>query len=123
MGLIESMKDSGFQVTQVDIGVKHVTLIHGESIIGHVYYSESSKQFTIDKPVFPQMSQNPNGNMGISLLPLRPYIAPDLPEIVVREDHVVYLAPVREDMEKLYRRRVSDILIPDAKDISAIKLT
>lgn len=105
----------------VRIGVRHLTLVDGESLIALVWFNEKTRVYTLDYPVFPNLTQNPNtGRPGVSLLPLRPYIKQGLKKIDVHENHIVYIAEIREDMEKLYTQYNSDIVLADVSDMKRI---
>ena len=110
-GLI--LKSSG----QVDLGVLHVTLVDGESIIGHVWKDETT--YTVEHPVFPNLQSNPGtGKLSVALLPLRPYLKKNVAKITLLDSHVVYTAPVSKEMEKLYQQFTSDIVIADMADVN-----
>jgi hypothetical protein len=105
----------------VDLGIKHVTLSDGESIIARVWYNAVDKEYNLENPVFPNLTQNPeNGKMAVSLLPIRPYVELRQPRMTLKDIHVVYTLPVRKDMEKLYRQMTSDIQVADASDLNSI---
>lgn len=104
------MSNDGLFVTSVDRGVRNVHLLSGEDIIGHVSYFPNEKVFRIETPVMPTMSQDPQGNYRVGLLPLRPYLDKvsyvDVPEV-----SILYDVPVGDKMGKLYAQFTSNVII------------
>ena len=104
------MPNDGLFVTSVDMGVRNVHLLSGEDLIGHVFYFKADKNFRIETPVMPTMSQDQQGNYRVGLLPLRPYLD-KIPHVDVPENNVLYEVPVGEKMGKLYAQFTSNIIV------------
>jgi hypothetical protein len=108
----------GFINTQVDLGIKSVQLNSGESIIGHTWFNEATKEYEIENPVSPQLRQTQSG-VNVSLGPLRPWLR-DIAKQTLRDASVAYVSDVSEDMAKVYRQLTSDIQIADPSDLSQL---
>lgn len=111
--------DDGFTVTQVDLGIKSLQLISGESIVGHVWYNAAAKQYDIDNPVSPQLRQTQDGRVNVSLNPLRPWLK-DIAKQTIGEAHVIYVSSVPDEMERAYRQLTSSVQIVNPTDLNSL---
>ena len=104
--------------TQVDLGVKSIQLISGESIIGKTWFNEVTKEYEIENPVAPQLRPTQTG-VNVSLSPLRPWLK-DIKKQVLRDSVVAYVSDVSEQMEKVYRQLTSDIQLAEPAELSQL---
>ena len=89
--------------------VLNVHLISGEDIIGDT--TDHSDYLTIKKPTTHNIGFDPgNSKFRVGLLPLRPYLG-DTPEIDIPWRQIIFVTPVNDQMEKMYRQFTSDITL------------
>lgn len=101
-----------------------VRLLHlatGEDIIGRVSFDSSTSVYTVEKPVSPHMTMDPTtGSVRVGLMPIRPYASEDVATLPVSALHVVYVAPLADQMLNAYTQFTSDIQIADASTLSSL---
>jgi hypothetical protein len=100
-------------VAERKLGVQNVHLVSGEDFIGTVFLSDDEKTLTIQKPVIPIASQDPqSGNLRIGLQPIRPWL--DIKELPISVERVIFHVDVTGQMADIYRQFTSDIVIAPA---------
>jgi hypothetical protein len=96
--------------------IANVHLTSGEDIIGtvtevHGKRSDATSAYVITKPVLPNVRFDPaQGKFHVGLLPLRPYLG-QTETVTIPADRVIYVIPVNESMEDLYRNFTSNITV------------
>lgn len=98
----------------VELGVVLVHLVTGEDVLGRAWKDDAETR--IDEPTLPQIASPDGRQFRVGLIPYRPYIDSSVP-LVVRNEHVVAILPVNEDMAKLYVQFTSNITIAKPTDI------
>jgi hypothetical protein len=101
-----------------DIRLVHLTT--GEDLIGAVTFETGDSTYHIEEPVSPHMQVDPSsGSVRIGLMPVRPF-AEETKKIVISSLHVVYVAPISEQMQNAYRQYHSNIVVPDTGSLSSL---
>lgn len=95
--------------TGTELGLHNVHLVTGEDIIGRVYKFEGGVR--VERPVTPQIGVDPQSQQfRIGLMPLRPYAA-RIEQVTLRDEHIVFIVPVADQMEQLYTQFTSNITV------------
>jgi hypothetical protein len=91
-------------------------MLSGEDFIGVVTTNYEGGTILIEKPVVPVIQRVSEDRAGLSFAPLRPFLGP-LESVVLNGRSVAYVAPVPDQLEKLYRQFTSNILIAGPQDV------
>lgn len=98
--------------TQTNLGVRNLHMVSGEDYVGQVWYDPESEQYFVERPIIINVSFDPGtGKFSISPLPLRPYLK-KFDQLALENKDVMWILPVTEQMEELWRRFTSDIVVP-----------
>jgi hypothetical protein len=99
-----------------------IRLLHlttGEDIIGRMRLDDAQVTWIIEDAVMPNMAIDPStGAVRVGLLPVRPYA--DTDHMQVSTLHVIYDAPLTEQMENAYRSYCSGIVAPATPSLSSL---
>jgi hypothetical protein len=92
-------------------GVVCLHLTSGQDLIGTVELDAGP--IIVHKPMIPTLRSTDSQHLSVSLLPIRPYLT-DVNRLEIQRNQVVFILPVNEDMEKLYRQTTSGITLAGA---------
>lgn len=91
------------------IDVKLIRLVTGEEIIAELI-SEDENSITVKNGLV----VIPNGQ-GVGFAQWATVIDPDNPEVTVKQQHVVYIVPVQEDVSSKYNEMFGSKLVTPGK--------
>lgn len=101
--------------------MQEVSVVHlstGSDVVGKVSFP-SGDVVVITDPVTPMIAPTPDGRMSVQLMPARMFVKEGTPLEVDRR-HVVYIAPVPEQLDKAYRELTSNIVIAPASSLKSL---
>ena len=105
----------------VDLGVMNVHLMSGEDIIGRAFHDVAGKNWRVEMPTMPTMSQDPqSGHYQVGLLPLRPYLKDKVPHVDIPDTSVAYAVEVGQQMSDLWTKATSNIQIAGPGSLSQL---
>ena len=94
------------------INVKLLRIITGEEVVAELV-SENDSTITVKNGLVVLPTQS-----GVGFAPWATVIDPDKPELIVSQDHIVYIAEVSEDVTKKYNELFgSKLVTPNEKKL------
>lgn len=93
----------------METSIRLLHLTTGEDVIGRMRLDDQQVTWLVEDAVMPNMAIDPStGSVRVGLLPIRPYA--DAENIRISTLHVIYDAPLTEQMETAYRSYCSGIV-------------
>ncbi len=105
------IETTGAGLAQTDLGIQNVHMVSGEDYLGHLWYDPEDEQYIIERPIVINMGVSETGKFSVSPMPLRPYLK-KVDQLVVENTHVMWVKPVTDQMEELWRRFTSEVILP-----------
>jgi hypothetical protein len=97
--------------SETDIGVQVVHTVSGEDYLGHIYRDLETGAYLIERPIVVMMNADATGRIQVVPMPLRPYLQ-TVEQLDLAKEHVMWVKPVNEQLELIWRRATSDLILP-----------